>query len=192
MKRLKHSLAAAFGLLVLTAVIGLTLSPPTRAQIAEKIKTGVTSVLIVNGPSDPVPVAGTVNLGNDSENPLPVKNLGNPPIQPVHFDAQFEVPLGKRLVTEFISAEFSSTGPCSLLTVQLRVSPAGGGAPPLRHTYYPSFIGQSGSGEYFYGLSETIRAYVDEGETAVLGTSSTCANLNVSNRRVTGHLVDKQ
>jgi hypothetical protein len=64
MKMLKQSLIGAAGLVVLAAVMGLMISPATRAQVAEKIKTGVMSVLIVNTPSEPVPIAGTVTVGN--------------------------------------------------------------------------------------------------------------------------------
>ena len=64
MKTLKQSLIGAAGLFVLAAVLGLMISPSTRAQIGEKVKTGVMSVLIVNTPSEPVPIAGAVTVGN--------------------------------------------------------------------------------------------------------------------------------
>ena len=188
MKMLKQSLIGAVVVVVLMALVAVLFSPAALAQIAEKVKTSVVSVLVVNTASDPVPVTGTVNLESSSDNPLWVRTSA---IQPVHFDSQFSVPSGKWLVAEYISAEFFSTVPCTI-TVELRVTPVGGGAPPVRHTYFPHFIGQDNSGSYHYGLSETIRAYIDEGEAAVLGSSSTCGNLSVSNRRVTGHLTDKQ
>ena len=180
-----QSLVAVFSLLLLLTVFGLLVAPLTPAQVAEKVKSSVISVLVVNSASEPVPVAGTVNLANDDSNPLTVKN---PVIQPVHFTTQFEVPAGKRLVVEYISAEFRSEVPCNVLDVDLRVSPVGGGAPPVRHTYFPRFIGQDSSGGYNYGLSENIRAYIDEGESAVLG-GTVCGSSPPP--RVTGHLVDK-
>ena len=184
MKRVVQSLVTAVILLLLITVVGLIVAPLTPAQVADKVKSNIISVLVVNSASEPIPVAGTVNLANDDSSPLAVRN---PVIQPVHFTTQFEVPAGKRLVVEYISAEFRSEVPCNVLEVHLRVSPVGGGAPPVRHTYFPRFIGLDSSGGYNYGLSENIRAYIDEGESAVLG-GTVCGS---SPARVTGHLVDK-
>ena len=64
MKKLKQSLAAAFGLLLLTFAIGISIQPSVRAQIADKLKSSVIAVLVVNSPSEPVPVTGTVELAS--------------------------------------------------------------------------------------------------------------------------------
>ena len=189
MKNLKQSLIAIGGIAILVGLTALLFSPAARAQIAEKVKTSVVSVLVVNTASEPVPVTGTVNLKTNSDNPLSIRN---PEIQPVHFDVLFDVPPGKLLVAEYISAEYTSTAPCDVLVINLLVSQEGGGGSIVRHTYYPRFIGQDGSGLYVYGLSEDIRAYIDGGRTASLGSSSPCSSLRASRSGVTGHLVDKQ
>ena len=66
MKKFKQSLLAASGLLVLTTVIGLSIQPSVRAQLTDKVKTSVISVLVVNGPSEPVPVTGSVAVASRS------------------------------------------------------------------------------------------------------------------------------
>lgn len=189
MKKLKQQIVAASGIIILATLTVLLISPTARAQITEKIKAGVVSVLVVNTATEPVPVAGTVNVENNADNPLSVRNIGNPSIQPVHFDALFDVPPGKRLIAEYISAEYTSTTPCNILVVSLRFS-GGGGAPAIGHTFYPRLIGQDGSGRYVYGLSEVTRVYVDEEKTALIGSTSTCSGLSVSTSRVTGHLIN--
>jgi hypothetical protein len=190
MKILKQTLAGV--VVVLVALAALLFSPSARAQIGDKIKTSVISVLVVNNSSEPVPVAGTVNLENNGDNPLSVRNIDSPAIQPVHFDVLFDVPPGKRLVAEYISAEYTSTAPCDVLVINLLVSGEGGGGSTVRHTYYPRFIGQDDSGLYVYGLSEVIRAYIDGGAAAAVGSASNCSALRNSRSRLTGHLVDIQ
>lgn len=60
MKVLKQLIVAAACVVLLTAVVGLLVSPSVRAQI-DKVKA---TVLVVNTPDSPVPVSGTVNVGN--------------------------------------------------------------------------------------------------------------------------------
>lgn len=66
MKKLKRSLLAASGFLVLTFAIGISIQPSVRAQLADKFKAGVIAVLVTNSPSEPVPVTGSVAVANRS------------------------------------------------------------------------------------------------------------------------------
>ena len=60
MKQVQRSIIVAAGLVVLTAVVAMLVSPSVRAQM-DRIKT---VVLVANTPDSPVPVTGTVSVGN--------------------------------------------------------------------------------------------------------------------------------
>ena len=73
------------------------------------------NVNVVNPPTSPVPISGTVNVGNLGSSPLPVREIEKPALQSVHKNEActtdttfcekeiFVVPLDKHLVIEFVS-----------------------------------------------------------------------------------------
>jgi hypothetical protein len=192
MKKLKHSLVAVFGLLVVTAVIGLIIQPTTRAQIAEKIKTGVTSVLIVNSPSEPIPVAGTVNVANS---PLSVQNVNDPIREPYQAVRQttlgntgntrnnFEVPAGKRLVIEQISAIVeTSPATCNALFLNVRVT-------DVQSFYFPIEV-VSSSTFNLYAAADKTSFWADQDVSFDARTNGACDYQQVT-LNVSGYLVDR-
>lgn len=114
MSRLKNSLIAFAGLLALIGAVSL-LTPQTGHGQTEVV--GPTKpVLVVNSPSEPVPVTGTVSVSNLGGSPLPVRDVDNGQ-QPFHrtvpvfypsgsggVTTVFTVPAGKRLIIETVSA----------------------------------------------------------------------------------------
>jgi hypothetical protein len=145
-------------------------------------------VKVVNSPSEAVPVTGTVNVGNLGAVPLPVRDVDGPARQPVQFRDSYVVPAGKRLVIEYISAEFRIAGPCQFMVIELF------SAPQRLHYFYPHFVGtipNPNGAEYVYGLSQGTKAYVDENKVAYLSflTAGGC-DLNTNFKYASGFLVD--
>jgi hypothetical protein len=76
MYKFKQSLAACAGVLALVGLVSL-LTPLTIHSQTGSV--GPTKpVLVVNSPSEPVPVTGTVNVGNLGGSPLPVRDMDGP------------------------------------------------------------------------------------------------------------------
>ncbi|MFL6157935.1 MAG: hypothetical protein ACJ72D_17725 [Marmoricola sp.] len=104
-------------LLILGGVlVGSFLVPPTYAAT----KSAISNVFITNTAAHPVPVSGSLAVTNGPANPVPISGQVNvaddrQPFQTrvfYHLDdgqyfdeTSFDVPAGKRLVVEFISAE---------------------------------------------------------------------------------------
>lgn len=175
MKKLKQSLIAAVGLIVLAVVISILISPSTRAQVAEKVKTGIVSVLVVNTPSQPVPVAGTVDVGNLESTTLIVRDIENPARQPVHYWdscniptgaigcdlAPFDVPATKRLVIEYASFSFSAGANVTGRVATMRVGTRLGGDFALHSI--SSSNPTAGGGQNDIAVGQQLRIYADPG-----------------------------
>ena len=111
MRTLRKILPVAAGLLV-----GAVLVPPGIAVA----KAAVQEVLVTNTSAQPVPVAGTVDVADDRE-PFETRldmNMANGTFSD---SDSFQVPAGKRLVVEFVSAHFS-VPPGQTPTVALNAS----------------------------------------------------------------------
>jgi hypothetical protein len=188
MKHIKNSLEAFFSLFVIVA--GLTLFIPTLIQ-GQKSEAAIPTadVRVVNTASEPVPVAGTVNVGNLGNDPLPVRDVDRSTRLPVHFNDSYTVPDGKRLVIEYVSLNVAATFQCELVTAA--VSSEG----VVLHLFNPTFVGTSTIGpttSYRFGLSQETRAYIGQNRTVNLGlyTYFGCGNVNVYHAAATGYLVD--
>jgi len=146
------------GLLTLTGaaqqVKGTSTSAPTT--------TGSAPVTVVNTTADPVPVAGTVNVGgtanvsisgNSAANPLQVHDVDRAPRQSfvktlrltMNFGEiaaveTFDVPAGKRLVIEFFSVKAAIPNNQKLL--EASVTAAQGGGEFGTQVYAPVFTGR--------------------------------------------------
>ena len=111
MNWMKPSLTLAF--LTLAGIFILAIPQPVAAQGPPAQQP--LNVNVVNPPTSPVPVSGTVNVGNLGSSPLPVREIDKPALQSVHkndgctTDTTFcekeiyVVPLDKHLVIEFVS-----------------------------------------------------------------------------------------
>lgn len=134
MDNIKRSLTICAGAIIIT-LAGLSTPYTVRCQ---PVPTSTpnrppTEVKVINTPAEPVPVTGTVNVGNLGSSPLPVTgtvnigNLGNSPLpvrdvdRAVRIPVQYTIPLsmsngqfgraetvtipaGKMLVVEYVSA----------------------------------------------------------------------------------------
>ncbi|HVF87004.1 MAG TPA: hypothetical protein VM866_05410 [Pyrinomonadaceae bacterium] len=112
MNHIKNSLIAFGALSLFIGSFVLSVPRPTQGQGGDAVGT-TRPVKVVNTPAEPVPVAGTVNVGNGRGNPLPVRDVDNPARQPVHSGGfcggngcqttLYTVPAGKRFVIEYVS-----------------------------------------------------------------------------------------
>src|SRR5947207_4073698 len=101
MFKLKQSLIAFAGLLLLISLIAAVSPSSTRGQGNSGNAPPPFNVNVVN---TPLPVTGTISVGNLGDAPLPVRDVDNPARQPVQFEFNglndYQVPAGKRLVIE--------------------------------------------------------------------------------------------
>ena len=113
----KKSLTALVGLLVLVVTLVALEPRVSRGQGNNANAPPPFDVKVINSPSEPVPVTGTVSVSNLGANPLPVRDVDNPARNP--FQAQVlctiqagtsgkrctitTVPQGKRLVIELVT-----------------------------------------------------------------------------------------
>jgi len=165
MKYIKNSFVAFVGMLVI--VITITASIPVLTQ-GQKSDAGppTPEVKVVNTTSEPVPVAGTVNVGNLGTNPIPVRDVDISARLPVHFNESYTVPNGRRLVIEYISIDVATSAMCGLMTTALKQEGV------VLHLYNPTFVGTLTVGPstaYKYGLSQETRAYIGQNRTVTLG-----------------------
>jgi len=140
----------------------------------------------VNVVNTPLPVTGTISVGNLGDSPLPVRDVDNPARQPVHFGSKYTVPAGKRLVIEYISARFRTSATCGFLEVRLLDDIFNSSE---LHSFYPTFVGTD-STERRYGLSQETKIYVEENKEVGLETAYVNCNLISTQFAVSGHLVD--
>lgn len=198
--------------MVIAAIAALVVSSWGFAQGVPNPRPGAsTPVQVVNGPSNPVPVTGTIGLTgnanvtvtNAPSNPLPVVTLnandsalnafqkrvlfgaGNPAA-----DMQFTIPAGKRLVIQSIAAEVTiATGQRPEVFLALVFD---GKTTTL---YVPLTFAATDSGEgkdYYQGLHAT-RFFADGGTTVLVSASPIAfspVNSVLIDMTVSGYLVD--
>ena len=192
MKMLKQSLIGAVVVVVLMALVAVLFSPAARAQIAEKVKTSVVSVLVVNTALDPVPIAGTVSVAN---NPLSVQDINEPLRQPYQTVRQttvgntgnarnnFEVPAGKRLVIEQITALVeTSPATCNALYLNIHVNNAQALNFPVELKHSSTFN--------LYVMSDKTSFWADQDVSFEARTLGACEYQQVT-VNVSGYLVDQ-
>jgi hypothetical protein len=131
-----------------------------------------------------------VRVINTEAMPAKVRDVDNPSRQPVHFSEPYTVPAGKRLVIEYISFQFKTTGLCDGITAALLY-----GSNNVLHQYRPEFFGSFHGGPatsfYIYGLSQETRAYIGQNETVTLQSWSVLGcSPDLDHLGITGYLVD--
>ena len=183
MKHIKNSFIAFVGIFVIVAAVTLLIPALTQGRAAPPPSV---DVKVINTAAEPVPVAGTINVGNLGTNPLPVRDLNNPPRSPITFGGQFTVPDGKRLFVEHVSARIETAGSCSVIyaysSVQLTV---------IQHYYFPTLVGVvPNSSTHVYGFSQETRLSVNENELAKLEVVAQGCTVTASFPNTSGYLVD--
>ena len=202
----KRSLIALIGQLAFLVTIVALVPFVSRGQ--GKQAPPPFDVKVINSPSEPVPVTGTVSVSNLGGAPLPVRDVDNAARQP--FQAKinevvlspnpvfFTVPAGKRLVIEYVSADIEAAPQCPNAPRYALTTTAGGVT--LEHFFYTKDVGTLGTSvnddTKAFGLSQQTRIYADPNTQVRLdirtGTFPTCGfHLNEgSGIRVSGYLVD--
>ena len=196
MFQFRKSLLALAGALALVGAVSL-LAPLTGHGQPETV--GPTKpVLVVNSQSQPVPVTGTISVGNLGDAPLPVRDVDSPGRQPVTAEGScsgsgctatvYTVPAGKRLIVEYAS-----------ITANIPVGKV------ARWRLFTNNAGQQGAELNFpltqppaiFGiLSQTtagqqVRLYAEAGsEVRMNGTTSDNATPSNYIFAISGHLVD--
>jgi hypothetical protein len=127
MLTLRQSLFGFAGIALIFVAIALALPRPTVGQKIDAPATSNKPPLDANVVNTPVPVTGTIAVGNSSNNPLSVRDVDKASRQP--FQAAFHVPLfdvpkiqvpaGKRLVFEFVSLDIVSDLVCTVSFAQI-------------------------------------------------------------------------
>ena len=188
MNRIKNSLVAFGGLSLVIGLVMLFTPASTQGQDG----TGGPPPRDVNVVNTPLPVTGTVNIGNLGDSPLAVRDVDNPARRPFHSVLPFTVPAGKRLVIEHYSARFLSDPGCRLSVDALRTSVNGAS---LLHFFTPTLTGST-TQRFSTVVSQQTRLYADPGTTvsrvaflAVEGDQD-CLPLQASEGVVSGYLVD--
>ena len=171
MSRLKNSFIASIGLLALIGVLAL-LTPRTGQSQTDTVGPSK-PVLVINSPSEPVPVTGMVNVGNLGNSPLPVRDVDNGQ-QPFHENTGillfslnsgttttiFTVPEGKRFILETVSAHVEldpvDTPHRVVVLTQL-------GNKPVFHEILVSRQGLDLNGQSVFVGTHYMRAYADPG-----------------------------
>jgi hypothetical protein len=192
MRNIKNFFVALIAVLVVVIAVTVLIPVLTRAQKSDAAPPPPTlDVKVVNAASEPVPVSGTVNIGNLGVDPLPVRDLNNPARQPVFLNGSYTVPAGKRLVIEYVSLAIEAPTQCQALIAA--VSSSGS----LLHVYHPTFVGVAlpgpGITSYRYVLSQEARAYVAQNRTLTFEiVSAFGCNPDLQLIGVSGYLMDLQ
>jgi len=186
MPKLKNSLVVLIGLIVVVSTLALLTPRSIVGQKAAAQPSTIPPPLNVNVVNTPLPVTGTISVGNLGDSPLPVRDVDNPTRQPVHFGIQYTVPAGKRLVIEYISAKFRTPPTCGFLQAKLLDDLFNESE---LHSFYPTFVGTVSTGRV-YGLSQETKIYVEENKSLGFETVSENCNVISSQFAVSGHLVD--
>ena len=159
------------------------------------------NVKVINTPSEPVPVAGTVNVENLSSRPLSVRDVDNPARRAVQATAScglesselsctatiFSVPANKRLVIEYFSerilvpeGQVARVGILTKLASDELV---------LHAVYTPASEFSLGLGSIWTG--QQVKIYADaETEVLVRGSRSSSSGQAAFFFTISGHLVD--
>lgn len=193
MRNIKNFFVVLIGLLVVVLTVTVFIPVLTRGQHSEAAPPPppTVDVKVVNTESEPVPVIGTVNVGNLVTNPLPVRDLNNPARQPIFFSGPYTVPDGKLLVIEYVSLGIEALTQCQALIAA--VSSSG----TLLHVYHPTFVGVAlpapGVTSYRYVFSQEARVYVAQNRTVTFGiVSASGCNPDLQLIGVSGYLIDLQ
>jgi len=190
MKHIKNALFPFVGLLLIFLAVTALIPALTKGQKSDLAPPQPKlDVKVINTTSEPVPIAGTINIGNPGTNPVPVRDVDNPARQPVQINESYTVPDGKRLVIEYISFGIEGASECDLLITSLSASGT------LLHLYHPTFVGifpgGPGSAGYRYVLSQETRAYVGPNRTVTLSIRSYAGCIpDLAHAAATGYLVD--
>ena len=113
MKSLKQSLVAAVGHLAVLGALALFAPIDNLGQKPSPVPPAV-SVKVINTPSEPVPVTGTVNVGNLGTGPLIVRDADNPVLQPYKDSTVITIPVDDMSV----SSTFTSVPAGKLLVIE--------------------------------------------------------------------------
>ena len=201
MKHIKNSFAAFIGLLVIVTAVTALIPALTRGQKSDAAPQPPTlDVKVVNSTSEPVPIAGTINVGNLVSNPLPVRDVDNPARQPVQGAATcsvfeggscqraiYVVPAGKRLVIEYASMEAHVS---DNRTPRMWIYTAIGGH-EIRH-FLPIPPPVPGLG-LTTSIGQQVRLYADPGTgVGVSGVVDDSSGTAVFKFNIYGYLVDVQ
>jgi hypothetical protein len=194
MYKLKNSLFALVGLLALVGAISVLTPRSGFGQKASTQPTPIPPPVNVNVVNTPLPVTGTISVGNLGDSPLPVRDVDNPARQPVSATANcsestgtnceatiYSVPAGKRLVIEYVS--FQARVPFGQVAY---MSITGG-------PYFPfSQPAVSFPGANVVRFAEQVRLYSEPGTTLVVQGERTGSGLSSTNFSffISGYLVD--
>lgn len=184
----KKSLTALVGLLVFIGIVVALVPRVSRGQGNSQNAPPPFNVKVINSPSEPVPVTGTVSVSNLGNSPLPVRDVDNPARQPFQarlcvlgtpaacagtgFPTSVTVPAGKRLVIEQIAGQcFPGT---TTLAVGLTVTV---NSTTVTHLFGITFPVGTGITGY---TNHTTRLYADGGTSVVGAHNSLPPTANVS------------
>jgi len=195
--KLKNSLVALGGVSLLIGVIALVTPRPTQGQGGDTV--GPTKpVKVVNTAAEPVPVTGTINVGNFGDSPLPVRDVDSPGRQLVRAGEScsgsgcsatvFTVPAGKRLVIEYASIEanipLGKMARWQLLTNSSGIQNAEFNFPLTQPAVVFGAITQVTAGQQ-------VRFYAEAGDAVRMGgATNDSAQPSNYNFAISGYLVD--
>jgi len=195
MKTYKNYLLAVTGIVILLGSFVLSVPRPTLGHDNDPV--GPTKpVKVVNTPAEPVPVTGSVSIGNSQANPLFVRDVEFSPRLPIQESGScstsstlcetpvFGVPQGKRLVIEYASLRASVVeGVVVQMAIETMV-----GTTAKRHNLAPSSAAVSTVG---VTLGQQVRLYADAGTIVTLiGFKSDPSTGGQFNFTFTGYLED--
>ena len=198
MFNLKRSVIACLGLLALIGAIAL-LTPRTGQSQTDTVGPPK-PVLVINSPSEPVPVTGMVTVGNLGANPLPVRDVDNGR-QPFHETGNnflsgdsghaitfFTVPAGKRLIIETVSARAELAPLDAPNRVELITQL---GNKPVFHRILVSKQGVDLNGQNVFVGTHFIRAYADPGTDVQLEFAhSNASDDALASMTISGYFID--
>lgn len=157
MRRWLRFAAVTAGVALSAIVLSMSM---TKSVIADSIK--ATTALIVNSATSPVPVTGDDGTKQIFSVTVPMQ-FGNLPGFCEANQPAVVVPMGKRLVIEFMSVTAEMNATDSVVLVDLR--PASG--PAANHvlaSVVPVFGGTTPNGLRWFGISQPVKLYFDQGE----------------------------
>ena len=177
---------------------------PSDVNVVNTPNVNVVNTPTVNvGNTLSVNVVGTptVQVGNTAANPLPVRDAENPARQPFTETLvspnkpSLTVPVGKRLVIEFVSGSGFITSGQKFLTTALQCTVyTKDGVGNVLHNFTPSLMGTQNTGNNLFdifSISQQTRLYVEPGGTVEIFMENTAGVVGLR-FTVTGYLVDKQ
>lgn len=204
----KKSLTALVGLLAFVTIVVALMPFVSRGQGNSQNAPPAFDVKVINSPSQPVPVTGTVSVSNLGDSPLPVRDVDNPASQPLQANiievppqipnpVLFTVPAGKRLVIEYVSADIQAASSQCVTAPRYVLRTTTGGV-ALNHFFNSEFTGTLGAAANeatkAYGLSQQTRIYADPNTQVTLDIRTdafpSCGFMVNDGIHVSGYLVD--